>query len=114
MSSISATKVTRVNAHAQDYVHHNLYIADKQVLSFGMPIDGMDFPPDLEVVIGLNAIVHDLARAVRSVEFQADNDSNEDAVVMMHRVVGLCDAIVIINQLSTAAAEHIKAVGEKS
>lgn len=112
MADGSVAKVRTPKAPARSGSEHGIWIGD-EVLTIVVDKDCAGFPPDAQQCKSLDKMIQGLARAMKSVTYQAENDTTQCGIFVQQPIEDLADAIILLSQMSEAV-RHEMARGEKS
>ncbi|MCD7097187.1 hypothetical protein [Stenotrophomonas sp. MMGLT7] len=80
---------------------HDLWLM-QEMLTVGLTRDSKGFPPEADHCVEINRMIQGLARAARSVVYQAGTDTTQDAQFAMQPIDEIAAAIILLSQLSEA------------
>lgn len=86
---------------------HDLWIGGGNVLTIQLDKDCKQFPPTSNHCADLSNMIQGLARAAKSVVFQAENDMTE-TTFLMQPVEDIANAIILLSQLSEAVRSELE------
>ena len=87
---------------------HAVWVGNDNVLSFALDRHSKGFPPAQSQVGELHRLIQELARAAKSVIYQAENDSTDPAFTMQP-VEGIADTIILLSQMAAAVQSEVNA-----
>lgn len=96
-----ATESVATRAAAQVGSSHDLWTGGGNVLTVRLDRDCKEFPPTSDHCAEISNMIQGLARAAKSVVFQAENDVRE-TTFLMQPVEDIANAIILLSQLSEA------------
>lgn len=112
MADGSVANVSTPQAPALSGSEHGIWIGD-EVLTIVVDKDCDGFPPSTEQCKSLDRMIQGLARAIKSVTYQAENDTTQCGIFVRQPIEDLADAIILLSQMSEAV-RHEMARGEKA
>jgi hypothetical protein len=102
--------VTPAHTNSLGGREHSLWIggSGESVLTITLNKRSKAFPPHAEHCAYLNEMIQGLARAAKSVIYQAEKDPQIDADFVMRPIEDIVDTIVMLTQLSEAVRSEVQ------